>query len=233
MLFAIFFSDKLQIMQTLKFIDLELDEKEMIEGAKKLILQLFPTWTNIEFEICTTGITNKLIKVTGKFPCVIRIYGHGSGVLIDRDRELLVFFCNENILELEKHNMCAPLYATFRNGIVYGYVEGTVFSVDDMSDPKKSRLLAEHLSEWHQLPISDPPLLIDTLERWINSIPLEYTNAKKKQQFAKTGISIDHLRNELDVIREKIPQFSSPIVFCHNDLLSGNIIYNPEKSLFF
>jgi len=37
------------------------------------------------------------------------------------------------------------------------------------------------------------------------------------------------LRAELELLRSQLESLNSPTVFCHNDLLLKNIIYNKEK----
>ena len=40
--------------------------------------------------------------------------------------------------------------------------------------------------------------------------------------------SLDELKRELDEMKFVLKDSQSPVVFCHNDLCSGNIIYNHE-----
>jgi ethanolamine kinase len=41
------------------------------------------------------------------------------------------------------------------------------------------------------------------------------------------------LADELKILVEEIASLDSPLVFCHNDLLLKNIVYNKEKSKYF
>lgn len=58
--------------------------------------------------------------------------------------------------------------------------------------------------------------------------------------FFKNGCSLDinsseenlkelKLRNEIDEMERHLVKLGSPVVFCHNDVLVHNIIYNEEK----
>jgi thiamine kinase-like enzyme len=67
-----------------------------IQGSAKVVQELFPLWkpNELQLSVCTTGLTNKLVKVTHKSGHVVlvRIYGRGTDVLIDREQELKVFY---------------------------------------------------------------------------------------------------------------------------------------------
>lgn len=50
----------------------------------------------------------------------------------------------------------------------------------------------------------------------------------KQSKLAHLRISSEDLNEELLRLEQKVETLRSPVVFCHNDLLSGNIIYNKE-----
>jgi len=41
------------------------------------------------------------------------------------------------------------------------------------------------------------------------------------------------LRREVAEIQEHVKQLNSPVVFCHNDILLHNVIYNPKAGKVF
>lgn len=41
--------------------------------------------------------------------------------------------------------------------------------------------------------------------------------------------SIETYRKEIEEIEQVMRTLKSPLVFCHNDLLSGNLIYNQKR----
>lgn len=43
--------------------------------------------------------------------------------------------------------------------------------------------------------------------------------------------SLDELKRELDEMKLVLKESQSPVVFCHNDLCSGNIIYNHKTGV--
>ncbi|KAL2915055.1 hypothetical protein HK105_205378 [Polyrhizophydium stewartii] len=209
---------------------IEIDHDNLLAGVATVIDSVFPDWrvdTDCKLVQCTNGITNKLVRCTHiptGVSVLVRTYGRGSGVLIDRRQELV------NMLALSLAGKCPPLYARFENGIVYGFTPGEVFSVQDMSHPHKSQLVARHLAAWHKvpLPVEPAPRLFSTLWRWLDAVPARYSSDAKAAKFAASGVSLDKLRIELTKLQKHLEALDSPVVFCHCDLLSGNIIYSPE-----
>ncbi|CAM1507301.1 Fc.00g069420.m01.CDS01 [Cosmosporella sp. VM-42] len=141
-----------------RFIPLTYDNNDSQNSALKLILTLFPDWasedSNVELIRFTDGITNTLLKVVNRRPglskqdidreCVLlRAYGHGTAVLIDREREA------ENHELLMKHKLAPTLLARFQNGMLYRFISGTVAHAQDLSDPPILRAIARRLAQWH------------------------------------------------------------------------------------
>ena len=46
--------------------------------------------------------------------------------------------------------------------------------------------------------------------------------------FKDTFGSIDVVKRDIEEAKQKLSEFTSPIVFCHNDLLIGNLIFDEE-----
>lgn len=47
--------------------------------------------------------------------------------------------------------MCPPLYARFRNGLVYGFIKGNVSTVEELGQEKTAEWIAKKLGKWHQV----------------------------------------------------------------------------------
>jgi ethanolamine kinase len=137
---------------------LSYDANNSDESARRLVLAVCPTWagenSNIKFERCKDGITNTLLKVSNEVPglsgeavegdaLLLRAYGHGTQVLIDRRREL------ENHELLMRHGLAPELLARFNNGMIYRYIRGTVTSVKDLRKPAVLVAVARRLAQWH------------------------------------------------------------------------------------
>lgn len=190
-------------------LDLIVRHDHLFEDCLSVLSLLFPQAT-AEWDLsqCKDGITNKLVKCTGSsLTVLVRAYGKKSELIIDRQRELLTF------LIMSSRGLCPPLFGRFRNGFVYGWMEGRALNAVDLSDPHIGKLIARKLSEWHQidLPGERRPCLFPTLRKWLKGIETDFD-----------------LKAEIDWLEGLIVPLESPVVFCHNDLLCGNIILLPE-----
>lgn len=137
---------------------LSYDRSDSDESALRIIHAVRPEWSgptaNIKFIRCTDGITNTLLKAvnevkgataedTDREAILLRAYGNGTHVLIDRQRE------TENHELLMAHNLAPELLARFQNGMVYRFIRGTVTSTEDLRNPAIFTAVASRLAEWH------------------------------------------------------------------------------------
>ncbi|OCL02704.1 kinase-like protein, partial [Glonium stellatum] len=150
--------------ESIRHIPLTYTHTDSHNSALQLILTLKPEWRKsqetIEFVRFTDGITNTLLKAVNKLPelserqvdreaVLLRAYGKGTDVLIDRERETLSHSL------LARHGLAPPLLARFDNGLLYKFIEGSVCSPADLRRPEVWRGVARRLGEWHAtLPIS-------------------------------------------------------------------------------
>ncbi|GBC01839.1 hypothetical protein RclHR1_04350015 [Rhizophagus clarus] len=213
------------IQSNVKTINYFVVPSNLFECALDVTLNLFSAWKkeDLELEQCKDGITNKLIKCTNRplnFSILIRTYGNKSEILIDRKQEIY------NIVALSGLGLSPPLYGRFDNGIVYGFINGKVLSVADLSDPYKSSLIAKNLAIWHGTNIAGEkmPNLFITLKKWLKEVK-SYNNDEK---FLR-NFSIEKLNQELIILEQELVKVNSPVTFCHNDLLYGNIIYDESE----
>ncbi|CAG8766149.1 29655_t:CDS:2 [Gigaspora margarita] len=210
--------------EDLKFIDHSVDPTNLLGGSKEVALLLFESWRKDDLELVQfkNGITNKLVNCTNKrlqVHILIRTYGKKSEVIIDRKRET-------------KLGLVRPVYCQFNNGIVYGYTPGRAISTPDMSNPHICLLIAEHMAVWHKVEnISDQKesTLFPDLRKWLGEVPKSYVNPKTDEKFQK-NFKLEELFNELTDLENELVKLESPVVFCHNDLLSGNIIYEEARN---
>lgn len=135
------------------------DGEDANASARELVLTLAPEWkednsSNLKFVRFTDGITNTLLKVVNERPGVtkaqadrdailLRAYGKGTAVLIDREREA----ANHELLMM--YDLAPALLARFENGMLYRYVSGTVANHHDLREPSTLRAIARRLGEWH------------------------------------------------------------------------------------
>ncbi|KAI7830052.1 kinase-like domain-containing protein [Kickxella alabastrina] len=201
----------------------------LFDDSKLLLTKVFPEWSadELTFNQCKDGITNKLIQCTNKskdITVLIRAYGKHTEVIIDRSQELI------NMAGLTRLGMCPPLYARFNNGLVYGFIPGTVAKPEEMGNDLWAPLIARKLAEWGQvqLPGDHSPQLFPIIRRWMNDIPANYASERDNAIFHK-HFKIQDLIAECDQLDAILTKLDSPVVFSHNDLLSGNVIMAESK----
>ncbi|KAK5159897.1 hypothetical protein LTS14_002003 [Recurvomyces mirabilis] len=218
------------------------------KSALELVEALDAEWKEAEgpvvFVRFTDGITNTLTKATKKRPgrteseideeaVLIRAYGKGTDVLIDRERELRAHNLLANV------GLAPPLLARFDNGIMYRFIQGDVCSPEDLRKPEVYRAVAKRLGQWHgSLPISaitsTPSLeaaqldkhcgLKNVMQQWIDALPHGTEQERERNKM---------LDKELVWLSEKLGDTPGIIdglnyIFGHCDLLSGNVIVQRE-----
>ncbi|KAI4190761.1 MAG: hypothetical protein LQ348_003608 [Seirophora lacunosa] len=242
-------------------------------SALRLVLTLFPNWEKadgqIEFIRFKEGITNTLLKAVKRRPgftdkeiddeaVLIRAYGKGTDVLIDREREA------QSHSLLCQRSLAPELLARFQNGLMYRFIRGQVCDSEDLTQERIWRGVARRLAEWHALlPVvaaSEPTasnavdfpsgsLLEPSNPRpsaaVINSItpsklaPNVWTVIQKWIFALPTASELEKKRqNELQIELERtvaelgdLPSLgNNGLVFAHCDLLSGNVIVHPRES---
>ncbi|KAF2667474.1 kinase-like protein [Microthyrium microscopicum] len=243
-----------------KYIDLAYDHANSDESALKLVATLFPDWASqkdtVQFIRFKDGITNTLLKVINKRPgyteeqidrdaVLLRAYGNGTQVLIDRDRE-----CASHSL-LASHNLAPPLLARFKNGLLYRFISGKVCSPADLRRSDVWRAVARRLAEWHAtLPISaildkpgeknsskgpfetmskisslPSPNIWTVMYRWSCALP-DQTDSQSNRKAM--------IQKELEWMAEKLGDVpgihSQQLIFAHCDLLHGNVIVQPSAA---
>lgn len=145
-------------MSKVPCLPLSYDRSDSEASALRIIHAVRPDWAaptaNIKLVRCTDGITNTLLKAVNDVKGVaaddidreailLRAYGNGTHVLIDRQREA------ENHELLMAHSLAPELLARFQNGMVYRFIRGTVTSTDDLRNPEVFAAVASRLAEWH------------------------------------------------------------------------------------
>ncbi|KAK4131934.1 kinase-like protein [Trichocladium antarcticum] len=142
----------------IRYIPLAYDGARSQESALRLVLAIRPDWqgpgSKVEFVRFTDGITNTLLKAVNKRAglsadeidkesILLRAYGHGTDVIIDRQRE------TQNHELLMRHGLAPELLARFENGMMYRFIQGTVTHPEDLRKPIIYKAVARRLAEWH------------------------------------------------------------------------------------
>ena len=207
----------------MKTIKTTISRDSLIQQATQLVSNLFPDLTITSSSQLHNGITNSLVLVSSStIEILVRVDGINTHLIIDRTLEL------DNMVFLNSNGIAARVFAKFDNGIVYEYTTGEQLSPIDMSDSIISSKIALEMAKLHKTASFEESKLSSTLKSWKNLVPKNYTDPLKQLKFNE--IDVDYIFNEINNL-EKV-HINSPIVFCHNDLLSGNIIKNSDKITF-
>lgn len=88
-------------------------------------------------------------------------------MIIDREDEI------RNHLALHEKGFAALLYGSFRNGLVYGFVNGSVCTPEDLASPDIAALIATKLAKMHNaMTIShQQPTCFSSIVAWIEMLP--------------------------------------------------------------
>ncbi|XP_023949336.1 ethanolamine kinase [Bicyclus anynana] len=221
-----------------KYIPVEVEELDIYTGIYEILSAIRPEWPqgNIKFKVFTDGITNKLVACqldsvnsseNNKNIVLVRIYGNKTDLLIDRDAEV------RNITVLNKAGLAPKIYGVFKNGLSYEYYPGVTLTTETVTDVRISRLVARQMAKMHKIQLGEEipkePMVWDKIEQFLSLIPEKFTDANKHARFTNSFGSITRLRIEFERLKSHLIKTESPIVFAHNDLLLGNVIYNESK----
>uniref|UniRef100_A0A182P7L7 ethanolamine kinase n=1 Tax=Anopheles epiroticus TaxID=199890 RepID=A0A182P7L7_9DIPT len=218
-------------------------EQAVVKGATEILKVIRPDWghDNVRFKLFTDGITNKLVGCF-KLPSdsepgagtpepedvvLIRVYGNKTDLLIDRRKE------TENIQLLHRYGYAPALYATFANGLAYEYVPGVTLTPDTCTDDAVWPLVARRMAQMHKVvpdECTDRPALPAKLDQFLRLVPERFADPLKDERVWKVFPSVVQLREEFDALYRRLLKTDSPVVFCHNDLLLGNVIYDAARS---
>ncbi|XP_061078488.1 ethanolamine kinase 1-like [Conger conger] len=231
--------EQMQRRETLPHLDVCVEDSAPWGGVLALMQALRPHWdpARIQLKFFTEGITNLLMGCWVEGPVgpvetvLVRVYGRHTERLVDRARERAT-------LQLLQAHGCGPrLYCSFTNGLCYQYLSGRVLEDRLLREPAVYRLIAAEMARIHSIPRSGSPAQPVLWEKVSGFLQLVQTAETKPPGPEGTlpGLPGLHvLQREMEALRQHLTHVSSPIVLCHNDLLTKNIIYNqPEGSVRF
>ncbi|VVB01676.1 unnamed protein product [Arabis nemorensis] len=216
-------------------VDTSLPLPLMIPLIIELCKDLFKNWRDLDdllfsVERVSGGITNLLLKVSVKedtereVSVTVRLYGPNTEYVINREREL------QAIKYLSAAGFGAKLLGGFGNGMVQSFINARTLDPSDMRQPKIAAQIAKELGKFHQVDIpgsKEPQLWVDILKFFERASTLRFEEPDKQKLYEK--ISFEELHKEIIELREFTGVLNSPVVFAHNDLLSGNLMLNEEE----
>ena len=177
------------------------------------------------------GITNQLYRCSlvshPESPILVRIYGPRTELVIDRSKENEVV----DVLSLRKEG--PTIWGRFENGRLESWLAGSSLTPAQMREPHLSGLIAATLARLHvqSMPFAREPVVAAVLRKWA-LVAQEVSfpdDAAKQLLLERLDLSrvIDSTTEYLRAIQASHYGSSSPVVFAHNDLLSGNIMHDP------
>ncbi|XP_052199245.1 probable ethanolamine kinase [Diospyros lotus] len=216
-------------------VDHALSLPEMSPRIINLCKDLFKKWLKLDnshFTVTTIsgGITNLLLKVSIReengdtVNMTVRLYGPNTEYVINRGREL------QAIGYLSAAGFGAKLLGVFGNGMVQSFINAHTLTPLDMRKPKLAAEIAKQLHKFHQVEIpgsKEPQLWNDAFKFFQKASTLAFDDSEKQKIYET--ISFEEVHTELMKLKELTVHFDAPVVFAHNDLLSGNIMFNDEE----
>lgn len=216
-------------------VDTSLPLPLMIPRIIELCKDLFKDWRELDdslfsVERVSGGITNLLLKVSVKeeedkeVSITVRLYGPNTDYVINRQREL------QAIKYLSAAGFGAKLLGGFGNGMVQSFINARTLAPSDMRQPKIAAEIAKELGKFHKVNIpgpKEPQLWVDILKFFEKASTLAFEEPDKQKLFET--ISFEELYKEIVELREFTGLLNAPVVFAHNDLLSGNLMLNEEE----
>lgn len=216
-------------------VDTSLSFPHMTPSIVALCKDLFKQWSKLDdyrfsVETVSGGITNLLLKVTVKeengndVAVTVRLYGPNTDIVINRQREL------QAIKYLSAAGFGAKLLAVFGNGMVQSFINARTLTPADMRSPKLAAEIAKQLHRFHQVEIpgsKEPQLWNDVSKFFEKASSLKFDDIEKQSMYET--ISFKEVQKEIVELKELAGHLTAPVVFSHNDLLSGNIMVNDEQ----
>lgn len=216
-------------------INITLPASEMEAQVRDVCRTLIKKWSGLnnshfKVERVSGGITNLLLKVSVKneheedVPVTVRVFGPNTDVVIDREREF------QAICYLSAAGFGARLLGIFANGMVQSFIDARTLTPTDMSKPKLAAEIARQLRKFHDIEIpgpKDPQLWSDIFKFLDKASSLQFEDPAKQAKYA--SISFDKVREEAMSLKVFTDRLNAPIVFAHNDLLSGNLMLSEKE----
>lgn len=230
------------------------------EGAKVRVFRalqaVFPaahfTPNSVICERLTDGATNVLFKCSfedaaaktqPKLPptCLVRFYGRQTERLIDREAEIAIF----RFLSAER--FFPAFYGAFKGGVVYAFVPGVALTTRSVRQAPIAAAIAAHVAAWHcalhaECVVPRDDAFVQRFvrrcraslqafgERWTAPANQAAYDAMQRADVVPSAAAIDaFLAEAVEAARER----RFPVVFCHNDLLPGNIVLTPDDRVTF
>ncbi|XP_014102715.2 choline/ethanolamine kinase isoform X1 [Bactrocera oleae] len=163
---------------------------------------------------------------------LLRIYGEVHG----EEDDALGGIITESVVFalLSERNFGPKLYGIFPGGRLEQYLNARALLTCELAIPKISKKIAEKMAEIHTLDIpmsKEPEWLWNCIDRWLKTL----TGILSRTDWGDKTPLVDVVRN-FDFRKEKawlqsvINEGNYKVVFCHNDMQEGNILYSNSSN---
>ena len=228
--------------------DIELNSNNLEENVKLIALQLKPQWSqsaeSIQIKCLSGGITNSLYAcylqendLNHKDTILFRIYGPNTEDFISRSDEI------QTMIQMKACDIGPQYYGNFKNGICYELLPGTILDRQDVYVEKIYSKVALQIAKMHfsnfegfktadAVSANQEIFLFNKLWKLFSLLKTDYqTNMRDMTDEYSKSIPIkSELEKEINFVKICLTAYTtkmkSLLVFSHNDLLLGNIIYD-------
>jgi ethanolamine kinase len=180
-----------------------------------------------QVSVISGGISNALYKLAPQYPSslppiALRIYGIGTEKFVDREKEV------KTMQLLHRNGFGPAILGLFTNGRIESFLSMRCLTPDEMSSPEISKQIASTLYKFHAVDAENRPATAVTpftrICEWLEiAQKLDFSDDPKKLA-AFQKFNFEELKKEVEAVEAAAVPLHSPIVFAHNDLLSGNIM---------
>lgn len=228
-----------------QFADLFIEETNLNESVKRIACTLRPEWSDKELMIreLSGGITNRLVGCypahLGSFDTeetiLFRVYGKNTELFISRSDEITT-------MQLMKQIGLGPkYYCSFKNGISYEYLPGAILDERLVRDDNVYPKVAQATATMHLLNFDDSshhePFIFNKIRDLLDLVKPDYkaNMSHMTDDLLARVPSLSQLKQEFQFLESHLLNYTrankSLIVFSHNDLLLGNIVYNKRQNV--
>lgn len=231
--------------------EFDINESNLRDSVLKIVLDLRPNWREcpleeIQIKDLNGGVTNRLLScylakngLDTPDTVLLRIYGNNTEQFICRDEEV------RTMILMNKVNLGPQFYTKFKNGIVYEFLPGNIVDFNLVNDENVYTKIANSMASLHlvnfdgfktesDLEPGQKPFIFEKIREILNLINPDYKSNMQDMtdELLDSIPSVEQLNKELDSLESYFKNYckNSLIVFSHNDLLLGNIIYNEKTS---
>lgn len=216
------------------------DESNLNELLLKIAYQVRPEWKmnpeDIEFKEVRNGLTNRTIhgyssnNTDPSDGILVRIYRPGSERIVSRDEEY------KAIGLMSQQGLGPSPLLQFKNGICCQYLPGNCVSLLTLYKEEVWHKIAEAMAKMHLIQLDNQihpePFVFRKLRDMMNLLNRDYKSSipSMTEQYLSKIPSWEAIDQEIIEMRDLVSNsIKSKLVYCHNDLNSGNIIYDASS----